>query len=86
MADQCKWGHPTPLRSDRDASGFCRACKRVVNQRARDRRKQLEVANRAALDTVLAFQQAGVRFVNEGEPVTAEQVAEQLVRLYAQHT
>ncbi len=82
MADTCKWGHPTPLTSDRDASGFCRQCKRIVNQKARDKRKQLELANRAALDTVLAFQAAGAVFVNGDTPVTPEELAAQLVRLY----
>ena len=43
MADTCKWGHPTPLSSDRDQTGFCRRCRsrvNAVNYRRRKERKQ----------------------------------------------
>ncbi|MCU1697851.1 MAG: hypothetical protein JWR34_3914 [Mycobacterium sp.] len=37
---------------------------------------------RAALDVVRAFEDCGVKFVNDGVPITAEAVAAQLVRVY----
>ncbi len=76
-ADHCVNGHPTPTAAHRDSKGTCRECKRAY---ARER----EIKARAALDVVKVFEAAGVRFVNGVEPVTAEQLAEQLLKVYGQ--
>ena len=55
MADTCKWGHPTPLASDRDRSGFCKRCRSKVNAENYRRRKARENANR---ELVQLMQQA----------------------------
>lgn len=40
MAEQCKWGHPTPRSSDRDRTGFCKQCRSRVN--AENYRRRME--------------------------------------------
>lgn len=71
----CPRGHEIRSTADRTASGYCRRCKRDDDRTAR-------LANRAALDVVRVFEAAGVRFQNDGQPVTAEEVARQLVEVY----
>lgn len=42
MAEQCKWGHPTPRSSDRDRTGFCRQCRARVNAEQYRKRRARE--------------------------------------------
>lgn len=71
VATACPKGHSTLTPESRDSQGYCRQCRR-------DRR----TAQRAALDVVAVFTDAGVRFENDGVPVEPAEVVRQLVRLY----
>jgi hypothetical protein len=77
VVEHCVNNHPTPTSAHRDGSGTCLECKREAN-------RVLRLKNRAALDVVKVFEAAGVQFQNNGVPVPAEQVAQQLVQRYGQ--
>jgi hypothetical protein len=71
MADYCPKGHYCPTSAHRDAGGTCKECKRLH-----------ALKRKAAYEVCLGLERYGVRFENEGVPVSAEEVAAQLVRLH----
>jgi hypothetical protein len=77
MADQCKYGHNTTAPNSRDASGFCRRCRKDRNQREYQKL-------RAAQDVVAMFEAAGCTFFDSDRQVTVspEELAAQLVKVY----
>lgn len=72
---ECPAGHHIRSSADRDKQGYCRQCRS-------DSERMKRMRARAALDVVRAFEDCGVKFVNDGVPITAEAVAAQLVRVY----
>jgi len=75
MYQLCQRGHEIRSSADRTVSGYCRSCKRDDDRRDR-------IAKRAALDVVRVFEAAGVRFVDNGQPVAAEEVAAQIAAVF----
>jgi hypothetical protein len=71
----CPHGHTIRTSADR-SQGYCRECKRSGDRDQRLRR-------RAALDVVRIFEAAGVQFQDNGRPIAADEVARQLMRVYA---
>lgn len=74
MADQCKWGHDTTKPNSRDASGYCRACRKERNQREWLKAK-------AARDVVNIFAAAGAVFMDGDREVSREELAAQLLKI-----
>ena len=74
-AEQCPQGHEIRSSADRDGQGYCRRC-RVENARKR------RAGESAALMVVRVFEEAGVRFVVDGDPADPAEVAKALSDLY----
>ncbi len=77
MKEQCAHGHTIRSQADR-SQGWCRECKRIYDRNYRARQKALADAAR---DVVAIFQAAGARFTDGDRPVSADEVAAQLVRV-----
>ena len=69
MADTCKYGHDVTKPNSRDASGYCRLCRKNRNQR-----EYLKL--KAAADVVEVFRAAGIP-VGDGD---VHELARQLVK------
>jgi hypothetical protein len=74
MSEQCPKGHPIKSSADR-INGYCRRCKA-------DYDREYQLKQKAARDVVRVFEAAGAVFVNDGVPVTPEEVAQQLLKVY----
>ena len=66
--EECPSGHPTPTSAYRTANGTCRECQR-----------QLRIRKRAAWIFVKGLESSGLRFENNGVPMTPAEFARQLV-------
>jgi hypothetical protein len=75
QVDQCAKGHPTPTAAYRDKSNTCLECKREYDEKHRLKRK-------AAYDVCQGLAAYGVSYMDGDKPVTPEELAAQLVRLY----
>ena len=74
---ECPHGHQIRSQADRTTQGHCRRCKAGYD---RERHRMRSVA----LDIVKSFEAAGVKFHNAGVPVSAEDLARQLVLVYGE--
>jgi hypothetical protein len=70
--EQCQNGHPTPTSAYRTANGTCRECQR-------DAKEALRIRQRAAWVFVKGLEASGLRFENNGVPMTPAEFARQLV-------
>ncbi len=75
MTTQCPKGHEIRSQQDRDSQRYCARCRKEHNDRQTLKRK-------AAMDVCRGLEAYGVKFMDGDRPVTAEQVAEQLLKVY----
>ena len=72
--ETCAHGHVIRTAADR-LNGYCRRCKAATD-------KQYQLKRKAALAVCRGLEEYGIRYEDNGVPVSAEEVAQQLLERF----